>query len=154
MSFLNVICLLNVLYILVKYHENGILTCFKVMGRTKFLQFRRQGDITHGPSQLELSFLYPTPYQMPSTTWKSSWKQLKEYFGVMGCTIMHLYGWMDSMLIAISPKPINRRITKFNKRAWWYSYINLDANFFYFYMKFLSLWPWPQGHTLDGDHAE
>ena len=60
MSFLNVICLLNVLYILVKYHEN-ILTCFKVMVRTKFLQFQRQGDITHGPSQLELSFLYPTP---------------------------------------------------------------------------------------------
>ena len=60
MSFLNVICLLNVLYILVKYHEN-ILTCFKVMVRTKLLQFGRQGDITHGPSQLELSFLYPTP---------------------------------------------------------------------------------------------
>ena len=60
MSFLNVICLLNVLYILVKYHEN-ILTCFEVMVRTKFLQFWRQGDITHGPSQLELSFLYPAP---------------------------------------------------------------------------------------------
>ena len=40
--FLNVICLLNVLYILVKYHEN-ILTCFKVMVLTKFLQFCRQG---------------------------------------------------------------------------------------------------------------
>ena len=60
MSFLNVICLLNVLYILVKYHEN-ILTCFEVMVRTKFLQFWRQGDITHGPSQLELSFLYQAP---------------------------------------------------------------------------------------------
>ena len=36
-SFLNVICLLNVIYILVKYHEN-ILTCFKVMVCTKFLQ--------------------------------------------------------------------------------------------------------------------
>ena len=60
MSFLNAICLLNVIYILMKYHEN-ILLCFKVMVRTKFLQFRRQGDITHGPSQLELSFLYPTP---------------------------------------------------------------------------------------------
>ena len=31
------------------------------MVRTKFLQFRRHGDITHGTSQLELSFLYPTP---------------------------------------------------------------------------------------------
>ena len=51
MAFLNVICLLNVLYILVKYHEN-ILTCFKVMVRTKFLQFWRQVEITHGPSQL------------------------------------------------------------------------------------------------------
>ena len=60
MSFLNVICLLNVLYILVKYHEN-ILTCFKVMVRTKFLQFWRQGDVTHRTSQLELFFLYPTP---------------------------------------------------------------------------------------------
>ena len=60
MSFLNMICLLNVLYILVKYHEN-ILTCFKVMVRTNFLQFRRQGDIIYGPSQLELSFLYLTP---------------------------------------------------------------------------------------------
>ena len=37
------------------------LNVFKVMVCTKFLQFRRQGDITHGPSQLELSFLYPTP---------------------------------------------------------------------------------------------
>ena len=58
--FLNVICLLDVLYILVKYHEN-ILTCFKVMVRTNFLQFWRQGEITHGPSQLELSSLYLTP---------------------------------------------------------------------------------------------
>ena len=57
-------------------------------------------------------------------------------------------GWMNSMLIAISPKPLCRRITKLNKRSWWYSYINLDAIFFYFYMKFLSLWPWPEGHTL------
>ena len=66
-SSLNVICLFNVLFILVKYHEN-ILTCFKVMVCTNFLQFWRQGEITHGPSQLELSFLYLTPYQMPSTT--------------------------------------------------------------------------------------
>ena len=44
------------------YHEN-ILTCFKAMVRTIFLQFWRQGEITHGPSQLEteLSFLYLTP---------------------------------------------------------------------------------------------
>ena len=42
-------------------------------------------------------------------------------------------GWMDSMLIAISPKPLGRRITKFNKRSWWYSYINLDAFFLLLY---------------------
>ena len=34
---------------------------------TIFLQFWRQGEIIHGPSQLELSFLYLTPYQIPST---------------------------------------------------------------------------------------
>ena len=61
---------------------------------------------------------------------------------------LEMAGWMNSMLIAISPKPLCRRIIKFNKRSWWYSYINLDAIFFYFYMKFLSLWPWPEGHTL------
>ena len=65
MSFLNVICLLNVLYILVKYHKN-ILTCFKVMVCTKVLQFWRQGEITHGPSQLELSFfVLDTPTKCP-----------------------------------------------------------------------------------------
>ena len=43
--------------------------------------------------------------------------------GVMGFTIMRLWtdGWMDgrmdSMLTAISPKPLVRRITKFNKRS-------------------------------------
>ena len=45
-------------------------------------------------------------------------------------------GWMNSMLIAISPKPLGRRITKFNKRSWWYSYINLDAIFFTFIWNF------------------
>ena len=55
--FLNVICLLNVLYILVKYHENT-LKGFKVMVDTKFYNFWRLGEITYGPSQLEL---YPTP---------------------------------------------------------------------------------------------
>ena len=43
---------------------------------------------------------------------------------------LEMAGWMNSMLIAISPKPLGRRITKFNKRSWWYSYINLDAIFF------------------------
>ena len=44
---------------------------------------------------------------------------------------LEMAGWMNSMLIAISPKPLGR-ITKFNKRFWWYSYINLDAIFFTF----------------------
>ena len=35
LSFLNMTCLYNVLYILVNYHEN-ILKCFKVRVRTKF----------------------------------------------------------------------------------------------------------------------
>ena len=67
-SFLNVICLLNVLYILVNYHENIL---FKVMVSTNYYNAGdkgRQGETTHGPSQLELSFLYLTPYRMPSTT--------------------------------------------------------------------------------------
>ena len=54
------------------------------MVRTKFLQFWRQGEVTHGPSQLELSFLYLTPYQMPSTTWQfpeNSSKGSKELWG-------------------------------------------------------------------------
>ena len=63
MSFLNVICLLNVLYILVKYHENILFYSYAV--HTKFLQFWRQGEMTHGPSQLELSFLYLTPTKCP-----------------------------------------------------------------------------------------
>ena len=32
---------------------------------------------------------------------------------------LEMAGWMNSMLIAISPKPLGRRITKFNKRSWW-----------------------------------
>ena len=121
MSFLNGICLLNVLYILVKYNEN-ILTCFKVTVRTIFLQFRRQGEITYGPSQLDLSLLYPTP--LPNALYnltechENSSRVLRSY-GVHNNAFMdrQMDGWMDSMLIAISPKPISRRITKFNKRS-------------------------------------
>ena len=62
--------------------------------------------------------------------------------GVMGCIIMCLWTdrWMDrhmdSMLIAISPQPIGWGIMKFNKRSWWYSYINLNAKCFTFIWKF------------------
>ena len=158
-SFLNVICLLNVIYILVKYHENT-LTCFKVMVCTKFLQFRRQGDITHRPSQSCLSCTRH-PFQMPSTTWQSFMKihvaqRVLRSYGVHNNAFMDRQrrdGWMDSMLIAIiSPKPVSRRITKFNKRSWWYSYINFDANVCTFIWNFCDLDRKiiPQ----DGDHAE
>ena len=30
---------------------------------------------------------------------------------------LEMAGWMNSMLIAISPEPLGRRITKFNKRS-------------------------------------
>ena len=39
------------------------------------------------------------------------------------------------MLIAISSKPLGRRIMKFNKRFCWYRYINLDAIFVLFLYK-------------------
>ena len=123
-SFLNVICLLNVLYILVKYHEN-ILTCFKVMVCTKFLQFQRLGDITLGSSQLELSFLYRTltecPLQPDQSFMKIAQIRVLWRYGVHNNALIWtdgwMDGWMDSMLIAISPKPISRRIMKFNKRS-------------------------------------
>ena len=43
---------------------------------------------------------------------------------------------------------------KFLKGLWWYSYINLNTNNFDFFMKILSLWPWPQGHPQGGDGAD
>ena len=145
------ICLLNVLYILVKYHEN-FLKGFKVMVRTKFYNFWRLGEITHGPSQLELSFLHPIPVPNAHYNLTKFRENSSKGIGIMRCTIMRLWtdkemeGWMDSMLIAISTKPICWGIMKFNKRSWWYSYINLNAKIFTFIWK--NLWPWPQGHTL------
>ena len=52
--------MLNVIYILVKYHEN-ILKGFRVMVCTKFYNFGRLWEITPEPSLLELSFLHATP---------------------------------------------------------------------------------------------
>ena len=93
MSFLNVICLLNVLYILVKYHEN-ILACFKVMVRSKFLQFWRQGELTHGPS-VRVVFLVPgtstkCPLQ-PDSFLKTAQTVVRSY-GV------HKNGFMDRQM--------------------------------------------------------
>ena len=65
--------------------------CFKVMIRTKSLQFRRQGDITHGTSQLELSVLYPTPLPNALDNLTEFHENLKGYLGVMGYTIMRLW---------------------------------------------------------------
>ena len=98
MSFLNVIYLLNVLYILVKYVEN-ILTCSKIMVCTKVLQFRRQGNITHGPSQSCLS-CPGHPYQIPSTTRQSFMKiaqRVLRSYGVHKNVFMdrQMDGWMD-----------------------------------------------------------
>ena len=118
MSFFNVICLLNVLYILVKYHEN-ILTCFKVMVHTKFLQFWRQGDNSLTKS-VRVVFLVPdTPTKcplQPDSFLKIAPRVVRSY-GVHNNAFMdrQMDGWMDSMLIAISPKPLGRRIMKFNK---------------------------------------
>ena len=60
LSLLNVICLLNVLYILVKSHEN-IIKGFKVMVLTRFYKFCRLGVIVrvvilvpHTPTQYPL----------------------------------------------------------------------------------------------------
>ena len=87
LSFLNVICLLNVLYILMKYHEN-ILKGFKVMVHTKFYNFWRLWEIAHGPSQLELSFLYPTPLPDSLYNLTKFRENSSKGKGVMGCTIM------------------------------------------------------------------
>ena len=57
LSFLYATHLLNVLYRVVKYHEN-ILKSFRVMVRTKFYNLGRLW--THELSQLELSFLHAT----------------------------------------------------------------------------------------------
>ena len=43
---------------------------------------------------------------------------------------------------------------KFLKGSWQYSYINLNTKNFDFFMKILSLWPWPQGHPRGGDGAD
>ena len=75
--------------------------CFKVMVCTKFLQCPRQGDITHGPSQLELPFLYPTP--LPNALYKCFMKTAQRVlrsYGVhnnafMDRQIARMDGWMD-----------------------------------------------------------
>ena len=63
-SFLNVICLLNVLYILVKYHEN-ILTCFKVMVCTNkiFTILETRGDNSWTKS---VRVVFPVPDTLPN----------------------------------------------------------------------------------------
>ena len=96
LSLLNVICLLNILYILVKYHKN-ILKGFKVMIHTKFYNFWRLGEITHGPSQMELLFLYPTPLPIALYNLTKFRENNSKGIGVMGYTIMHLWTnrWMD-----------------------------------------------------------
>ena len=63
MSFLYPTHLLNVFYILVKYHEN-ILKGFRVMVRTKFYNFGRLWEITPEPSRVAI-LARNTPTQCP-----------------------------------------------------------------------------------------
>ena len=63
--FLYATGLLNVLYVLKKYHEN-ILKGFRVMDRTIFYNFGILWEITSELSRLELSFLHAT--LLPNTT--------------------------------------------------------------------------------------
>ena len=86
--------------------------------------------------QVKVDFLVPdTPTKcplQPDNFLKIAQRVVRSY-GVHNNAFMdrQMDGWMDSMLIAISPKPLGRRIMKFNKRSSWYSYINLDAFFFF-----------------------
>ena len=84
MSFLYTTCLLNVLYILVKYHEN-ILKGFRVMVCKTFYNFGRLWEITPEPSRLELSFLHTTLLSNALYLTKFHENSSKG-IGVMGCT--------------------------------------------------------------------
>ena len=65
------------------------------MVRTKILQFRRQGVITHGPSQLELSFFYPTPLPNALDNLTEFMKIAQRVFRIYG---MHNNAFMDRQM--------------------------------------------------------
>ena len=72
--------------------------------------------------QVRVVFLVPdTPTKcplQPDSFLKIAQRVVRSY-GVHNNAFMdrQMDGWMDSMLIAISPKPLGRRIMKFNKRS-------------------------------------
>ena len=116
MSFLYATCLLNVLYILVKYREN-ILKGFRVMVRTKFYNFGRLWEITPESSRLELSFLHVT--LLPNVLYNLTkfHENSSKGIGVMDCTTFRLQmdRQTDARAIAISPEPFSWGI-KINKK--------------------------------------
>ena len=118
-----------------------------ILSREKWMPQLALHTSTHWSVPLLIVYSTRQSAQWGTYTPKERYRQFLTSTKYVALTL-EMVGWMNSMLIAISPKPLSRRIIKFNKRSWWYSYINLDAIFFYFYMKFLSLWPWPEGHTL------
>ena len=72
--------------------------------------------------QVRVVFLVPdTPTKCPlqPDSFLKIAKRVVRSYGVHNNAFMdgQMDGWMDSMLIAISPKPLGRRIMKFNKRS-------------------------------------
>ena len=91
MSFLNVICLLNVLYILVKYHEN--INMFLSYGLHKMLTIlKTKGDNSWTKS--DLSFLYLTP--LPNALYNLSFRKIAQMV-VRSCGV-HNNAFMDSQM--------------------------------------------------------
>ena len=116
MSFLYATCLLNVLYILVKYHEN-ILKGFRVMARTKFYNFGRLWKITPEPIRLKLLFLHATLLPNALYNLTKFHENRSKGIGVMGRTRFRLQtdGQMDARAIALSPEPFGRGIKIYGK---------------------------------------
>ena len=110
-AFLYATRLLNVLYLMVKYHEN-ILKGLRVMIRTKFCNFGTLWEITLEPSRLDLSFLHAT--LLPNTLYnlKKFHENSSKGIGVIGRTRFRLQtdGQTDARAIAISPEPFGRGI--------------------------------------------
>ena len=102
--FLYATRLLNVLYMLVKYHEN-ILKGFRVIVHTKFYNFGRLWEITPEPSRLEFSFMHAT--LQPNTFYNLTkfHENTSKGIGVMGRTRFRLQtcGQTNARAIAISP---------------------------------------------------
>ena len=111
MYFLYAKRLLNVLYILMKYHEN-ILKGFRVMVRIKFYNFERLWEITPESSRLELSFLHATLLPNALYNLTKFHENSSKDVGVMGRTRFRLQtdGQTDARAIAISPELFGRGI--------------------------------------------